>query len=109
MKEKVKINCKECVFYDEVIKQKNIKIKELQKKLKYSINDELKSKIDKLESYILDTRNLLNTIIVSSSRPVATTTRKECYKVLEDLQNIYCLKINSLPDKEFLKKIEGEE
>ena len=60
--------------------------------------------IKEMEEFIIKTRNILRNILLTDSRPIKNTSKKDCYFCLMKLQELYKSN-NSLSDKDFLKTL----
>lgn len=61
--------------------------------------------IEEMEKFIIKTRNILRNILLTDSRPIKNTSKKDCYLCLMELQELYKSN-NSISDKDFLKTLE---
>lgn len=56
--------------------------------------------IEEMEKFIIKTRNILRNILLTDSRPIKNTSKKDCYLCLMELQELYKSN-NSISDKDF--------
>ena len=61
--------------------------------------------IEEMENFIIKTRNILRNILLTDSRPIKNTSKKDCYFCLMKLQELYKSN-NSISDEDFLKTLE---
>ena len=60
--------------------------------------------IEEMENFIIKTRNILRNILLTNSRPIKNTSKKDCYFCLIKLQELYKSN-NSISDEDFLETL----
>ena len=60
--------------------------------------------IEEMENFIIKTRNILRSILLTNSRSIKNTSKKDCYFCLMKLQELYKSN-NSISDEDFLKTL----
>ena len=69
--------------------------------------DKDRKEVQVLKNLICKTRNILQQILIDKNRPIKNTSKKDCYKALSELQDLY--KSNMITSNEwFLDKIQIE-
>ena len=66
--------------------------------------EDQKKKIEEMENFIIKTRNILRNILLTNSRPIKNTSKKDCYFCLIKLQELYKSN-NSISDEDFLETL----
>ena len=61
-------------------------------------------KIEEMENFIIKTRNILRNILLTNSKPIKNTSKKDCYFCLTKLQELYKSN-NSISDEDFLETL----
>ena len=66
--------------------------------------EDRRKQIEEMENFIIKTRNILRNILLTNSRPIKNTSKKDCYFCLMKLQELYKSN-NAISDEDFLKTL----